>query len=34
MHGSYINGLSEKILVQGKWDIQDPECHILSQDSM
>ena len=35
VHGSYINGLSEKILIWGKWVIliQDPECHILSQNS-
>ena len=33
VHGSDINGLSEKIIVLGKWVIQDPECHILPQNS-
>ena len=33
MHGSYINGLSEKYLVWGKWVIYDPECHILPHNS-
>ena len=33
VHGSYINDLSEKILVWGKWVISDPECHILPHSS-
>ena len=32
VHGSYINGSSKKILVWGKWVIQDSECHILSHN--
>ena len=33
VYGSYVNDLSEKILVWGKWFILDPECHILSHKS-
>ena len=33
VHVSCINGLSEKILVWGKWAIKDPECHILPHNS-
>ena len=33
VYGSYVNDLSEKILVWGKWVILDPECHILSHKS-